>query len=164
MKIWDGLQISQGILDCACAAPIGIYKYLEEKCVIQLFMGMKDTYKVFRCQILRMNPFPTISSVTPWSYKRNANETLILLTPSTLIQLIWLYLLIQFLILQRNHWCVLIARSLVSKSHCYKLIYSSSTFKFTKSKRKEPKSIVQIVTTYYSSTISQDQYHHLIQI
>lgn len=65
MKIWDGLQISQGILDCACAAPIGIYKYLEEKCVIQLFMGMKDTYKVFRCQILRMNPFPTISSVTP---------------------------------------------------------------------------------------------------
>ncbi|KAL7600721.1 hypothetical protein Lser_V15G25012 [Lactuca serriola] len=47
-KIWDELRIVQSIPACTCAAVSGIMKYLNVQCLIQLLMGLKDTYKIIQ--------------------------------------------------------------------------------------------------------------------
>ncbi|XP_023732150.1 uncharacterized protein LOC111879955 [Lactuca sativa] len=62
-KIWDELRIVQGIPECICAASAGILKYLDDQRLIQLLMGLNDSYNVLRGQILMMKPLPSFSTV-----------------------------------------------------------------------------------------------------
>lgn len=62
-KIWDELRIVQSMPDCSCAAATGIAKYLDNQRLSQLLMGLNDTYKILRVQILMMKPLPSLSTI-----------------------------------------------------------------------------------------------------
>lgn len=51
-----------------------------------------------------------------------------------------------------------------SKSQCYLLIGFPSTFKFTQSKKEDPKSSVQVAIIDSFNAVSQDQYNQLLQL
>ena len=61
-KIWDELRIVQDLPTCSCGATAGITKYLEDQRLIQLLMGLNDSYKAVRAQILMMKPLPSVST------------------------------------------------------------------------------------------------------
>lgn len=51
-----------------------------------------------------------------------------------------------------------------SKSQCYRLVGFPSTFKFTKTRKEEPKSSTQNVITTTSGSITQEQFQQLMQM
>lgn len=62
MKIWDELRIIRDVPNCSCGASAKIHKFLEEHGVIQLLMGLIDSYKIISGQILMMQPLPSLST------------------------------------------------------------------------------------------------------
>ena len=63
IKFWDELHIVQNLPACSCDAAADYRKLLEDKRLIQLLMGLNDSYKALRGQILMMNPLPSVSTV-----------------------------------------------------------------------------------------------------
>lgn len=63
MSIWDELCIVEDIHVCTCNVATNIHKYLEEKRLIQLLMGLYDTYKSLREHMLMMKHLPSVSTV-----------------------------------------------------------------------------------------------------
>lgn len=61
--IWDELRVVQTIPACSSNATMAINKILKDQRLIQLLMGLNDSYKSFRGQILMMKPLPTISII-----------------------------------------------------------------------------------------------------
>lgn len=61
-KIWDELRIVQNLSACTCESATGIRQFLEDQRLIQLLMGLNDSYKVIQGQILMMKPLPTVST------------------------------------------------------------------------------------------------------
>lgn len=53
-RIWDELRLCQFIPPCSCDVAAGINEFLEEQCLIQLLMGLDDSYKAVRGQLLMM--------------------------------------------------------------------------------------------------------------
>lgn len=62
MKIWDELRVVQDLPACSCNAAAALNKFLEDQKLIQLLMGLNDSYKIIRGQILMMKPLPTLST------------------------------------------------------------------------------------------------------
>lgn len=46
----------------SCGVAAGISKFLEEQHLIQLLMGLDDSYKLLRGQLLRMKPLPLVTT------------------------------------------------------------------------------------------------------
>lgn len=47
-KIWDELCIVLNFPDCTCNVATGISKFLDDQRLIELLIGLNDTYKTFR--------------------------------------------------------------------------------------------------------------------
>lgn len=45
MKIWDGLRLVQDLPTCSCTAATALNKFLEDQNIIQILMGLNDSYK-----------------------------------------------------------------------------------------------------------------------
>ncbi|XP_023753961.1 uncharacterized protein LOC111902344 [Lactuca sativa] len=52
----------QEVPPCTCGSTAKIKKYVEEQRLIQLLMGLNESYKSIRGQILMMNPLPSIAT------------------------------------------------------------------------------------------------------
>nr|KAJ0190415.1 hypothetical protein LSAT_V11C800399240 [Lactuca sativa] len=61
-KIWDELNMIQDVSLCTCGSTAKIKKYVEEQRLIQLLMGLNESYKSICSQILMMNPLPSIDT------------------------------------------------------------------------------------------------------
>ena len=53
----------QEIPPCTCGSATALNKFVEEQRLIQLLMGLNDSYKAVRGQILMMTPLPSIATV-----------------------------------------------------------------------------------------------------
>ncbi|KAI3700839.1 hypothetical protein L2E82_45478 [Cichorium intybus] len=165
MKVLDELSIVQSIPPYTCAAATSIHKFLDDQRLIQLLMGLNDTYKVLRGQILMMKPLPSVFAIYSMIVQEERQREINLphtINPEAIAMQI-----------STDHssnsskktlTCSHCKKSGYSKAQCYRLIGFLATFKFTKSKKDEPKSTVQMATTESSPTISQDQYENLLQL
>ncbi|XP_023750336.2 uncharacterized protein LOC111898673 [Lactuca sativa] len=156
-KIWDELRLVQNIPSCTCAAATGIAKYLDEQRLIQLLMGLNDTYKVLRGQILMMKPLPNISTVYSMIVQEERQREITIPTNinhDTIAMNVSHNSSSNFS--KKSLVCTHCKKTGHSKSQCYRLIGFPSNFKFTKTKKDEPKSVVQIATSDASSAISQE--------
>lgn len=61
-KVWDELRLVQNFPPCSCESAATIQKFLEEQRLIQLLMGLNDSYKVLHGQILMMKPLHNVST------------------------------------------------------------------------------------------------------
>ncbi|XP_023730874.1 uncharacterized protein LOC111878586 [Lactuca sativa] len=61
--VLDELRMIQEVPTCTCSFAAILKKFMEDQCLIQLLMGLNDSYKSIRGQILMMSPLPTISTV-----------------------------------------------------------------------------------------------------
>ena len=65
---------------------------------------------------------------------------------------------------KKQIFCNHCKKSDYTKAQCYRLVGFPANFKFTKSKREDPKATVQNVTTMSAPSISPEQYEHLLQL
>lgn len=163
-KIWDELRTIQNLPPCSCGATAGIHKFLEEQRLVQLLMGLNDSYKVIRGQILMMKPLPSVSTaysmIIQEERQRTINSSPILNTDVIAMNV------------SSNPSASSSKKSLVcthckktghSKSQCYRLIGFPPNFKFTKTRKDDFKSSVQNVTSS-PLNITQEQYDNLIHL
>ena len=61
-RIWDELRQVQSIPPCSCGSSTALNKFLDEQRLIQLLMGLDDSYKSVRGHILMMKPLPSVST------------------------------------------------------------------------------------------------------
>ena len=62
-RVWDELKVIHEIPNCSCGSSAAINKFLEEQRLVQLHMGLNDSYGAIRGQILMMSLLPSISTV-----------------------------------------------------------------------------------------------------
>lgn len=123
-------------------------------------MGINDSYKIIRGQILMMKPLPSLSITYSLiiQEERQGNINIPLSLSSDAIAM---------------HVSTNQKKSLTS-SHCKKFVYTKSqcyrlngflsNFKFTKNKKEESKSSSQQVTSLSSLSITLEQYQKLLQL
>lgn len=61
-KIWDEIKLLQDLPPCSCGTTARIHKFLDDQRLIQLLMGLNESYKAIRAQILMMKPLPSVST------------------------------------------------------------------------------------------------------
>lgn len=163
-KIWDELRVIQEVPNCPCGTNAKILKFLEDQRLIQLLMGLNDSYKILRGQILMMKPLPSLSTayslIIHEECQREIHNTVSINNDAIAMQASSDSHSISS---KKSLTCTHCKKGGHSKSQCYRLIGFPSNFKFTKSKKDESKSIVQNVTSS-SSNITQEQYQQLIQL
>lgn len=164
-KIWDELRAIQNILACSYASSVSINKFLEDQKLIQMLMGLNDSYKVLRGQILMMKPLPTISTTYSMILQEERQRG-ITVSPTLNSDAIDMHVSSDNISNTSKKFLVSThcKKNGHTKSQCYRLNGFPAHFKFTKSKRDDSKSIVQNVTTMTAPTISSEQYEQLLQL
>ncbi|XP_074295987.1 uncharacterized protein LOC141623716 [Silene latifolia] len=61
--IWEELRSIKPIPSCTCGAHATIMKHEEDQKVIKFLMGLNESYKIVRGNILMMKPIPSINGV-----------------------------------------------------------------------------------------------------
>ena len=128
-------------------------------------MGLNDTYKVLRGQILMMKPLPNISTVYSMIVQEERQREITIPTNinhETIAMNVSHDSSSNFS--KKSLVCTHCKKTGHSKSQCYRLIGFPSNFNFTKTKKDETKYVVQIATSDTSSAISQEQYNQLLQL
>lgn len=156
-KIWDELKMIQEVPACTCESAALFNKFMEEQRLIQLLMGLNDSYKAIRGQILMMNPLPNISTVHSLliheERQRDISSNPNVVTEAMAMQVNQSS--------KRNLNCSHCKKSGHVKSTCYRLNGFPADFKFTKSKKMD--SMANNVVDN-SQSISPEQYKQLMQL
>ncbi|XP_042753624.1 uncharacterized protein LOC128128114 [Lactuca sativa] len=180
-KIWDELNMIQEVPACTCGSTAKIKKYIEEQRLIQLLMGLNESYKSTRGQILMMNPLPSIATVHSLliheERQRDINSIPNIIADSMAMNVNHQTSNSNNSFNKKNLQCTHCKKSGHVKATCYRINGFPSDFKFTKSKRQD--STVQNVidnstpgggsssvdkASIENSTISTQQYQQLMQL
>ena len=156
-KICDQLGIVQGISPCSCASATAINKVLEDQRLIQLLMGLNESYKIIRGQILMIKPLPTISTVYSHIIQEERQRGITTTSPLN-PHATAMHVSTDSSNSKKQLFCNHCKKSGHTKSQWYRLVGFPTSFKFTKVKKKESKPTVQNVTTMTAPDISQEQY------
>ncbi|CAH1440348.1 unnamed protein product [Lactuca virosa] len=162
-KMWDELRIVQGLPACSCGTAAGIHKFLEDQRLIQLLMGLNDSYKVIRGQILMMKPLPSVA--TAYSMIIQEEQQLNINLPSSFTnEVVTMNMSVASSIIQNKKplACNQCKKNGHSKAQCYLLIGFPANFKFTKSKQDDVKSSIQNIVS--TPNISTEQYQNLVEM
>ena len=118
-------------------------------------MGLNDSYKVLRGQILMMKPLPTISTTYSMILQEERQRG-ITVSPTLNSDAIDMHVSSDNISNTSKKFLVSThcKKNGHTKSQCYRLNGFPAHFKFTKSKRDDSKSTVQNVTTMTAPTIS----------
>ena len=159
-KIWDELRNVQNFPTCSCATGTQIHKFLEEQRLIQLLMGLNDSYKILRGQILMMKPLPSISTayslIIQEEQQRGVSNNSPNLTDSIVMNASVDH--------KKSVVCTNCKKLGHSKAQCYRIIGFPQNFKFTKTKKEEPKINANVVSTVKDYGITEEQYQNLLQM
>ena len=159
-KIWDELRNVQNFPSCSCETGTQIHKFLEDQRLIQLLMGLNDSYKILRGQILMMKPLLSISTayslIIQEEQQRSVSNNIPNITDSIAMNVSVDH--------KKQIVCTHCKKSGHSKSQCYRIIGFPQTFKFTKSKKEEPKIAANVVSTTKDLGITEEQYNNLLQM
>ena len=164
-KIWDELRIVQGIPACSCASGTTVNKVFEEQRLIQLLVGLNDSYKILRGQILMMKPLPSISTVHSMIIQEERQRGI---TNSSSFSTDAIAMHASSESGPNQYKKPLICNNCKKPGHtkaqCYRLIGFPPNFNFTKSKANNSKPSVQQATTVASSPITAEQYDQLLSL
>ncbi|XP_023745645.2 uncharacterized protein LOC111893794 [Lactuca sativa] len=155
-KVWDELRLVQNFPPCSCESAVAIHKFLEEQCLIQLLMGLNDSYKIHRGQILMMKPLPNVSTAYSLIIQKEQQRGI---TNNSQIHLesIVMHVSLDVQHNKKQLVCNHCKKNGHTKSQCYRLIGFPSNLKFTKAKKEESKSMAQNVTVKPDIGIIEDQ-------
>lgn len=129
----------QSVPNCTCGASVAIKKFFEEQRLIQLLMGLDESYKVIHGQILMMKPLPSVS--TAYSLIIQDERQLGINLPSTLSNDA-IAMQISSDSSRKLLTCNHCKKPGHTKAQCYPLNGFPSNFKFTKNKKDEVKPTV----------------------
>lgn len=163
MKAWDELHNVQSFPDCSYGSANVIHKYLEEQRLIQLLMGLNDSYKVIRGQILMMKPLPSVFSAYSMILEEKRQCDIHLsshINPEAIAMIATSDQKKVNTIITCDH-C---KKTIHTKSQCYRLHGFPVNFKLTKLKRDYSKAYVHNVTMDSSPCFTQEQYQQLLQL
>ncbi|XP_023759855.1 uncharacterized protein LOC111908259 [Lactuca sativa] len=155
-RIWEELRLVQAFPPCSCAAASKINNFFEEQRLIQLLIGLDDSYKVVRGQILMTKPLPTVSTAYSLILQEERQRGINTSTPINTDIIAMNASVENSAMSKKSLVCNHCKKPGHTKSQCYRLHGFPANFKFTKSKREEPKSTVQNAFVDSNSNISQE--------
>ena len=145
----------QAIPSCTCAAGVKIMKFLEDQRLIQMLMGLDESFKVTRGQILMMKPLPTFSTayslILQEERQRGIHMSMNLNSEAIVMHVTSVDSNNHFTKkpFTSNHF----KKTSHVNSQCYRLHEFHVDIKFTKNKRDDHKSSVQnLISTFIPST------------
>ena len=129
-------------------------------------MGLNDSYKIVRGQILMMKPLPSLSAAYSLIIQEERQRTISI--PSIINNdAIAMNVTSESFVSKskKSLICIHYKKTGHTKSNCYRIIGFPASFKFTKNKKDDPKSSVQnVISTSTSPSITMEQYGHLVQL
>ncbi|XP_023732371.1 uncharacterized protein LOC111880197 [Lactuca sativa] len=134
-KLWDEIRMIQSVPNCTCGPSIAINKFFEEQRLIQLLMGLDESYKIIHEERQRGINHPSTLSNDAIAMQISSDSSRKLLT------------------------CNHCKKSGHTKAQCYRLNGFPSNCKFTENKKDDVKPTVQNVISNDSPPISQEQYN-----
>lgn len=164
-KIWDDLRLIQNFPSCSCAVATQIKKFLDEQRLVQLLMGLNDSYMMIRGQLLMMKPLPSVSTaysmILHEERQRGIHSSSTFAPDAIAMNASKDPVSAQ---MKKTMVCTHFKKSGHTKNQCYRIIGFPATLKFTKSKKEDVKSTAHNVTDASSSSLSTEQYEHLVQL
>ena len=156
-RIWDELKSIHEIPNCTCGTATQMNKFIEEQRLIQLLMGLNDSYKAIRGQILMMTPLPSISTVHSLLIHEERQRDI---SSGSQINVEAMAMNVQSNN-KKNLQCSYCKKSGHIKSQCYRLNGFPADFKFNKSKKVDSQAHNAADN---NQNISPEQYKQLIQL